>query len=142
VPAGTAGDGHSIRDASVKRKLIVALSADAALPAFAQQGGPTANVSMPTKAESQQVIQIISNDKTKTQQYCELGRINQKMAQADHKRDTRALEALGKQADELAEKIGPELVKFIDALDETDERSSAGKELMAAVETLDKLCEK
>jgi len=126
----------------MKRESIVALAALAAMPAFAQQGGPPANVPMPTKAEIQQVMQIVSNDKTKTQQYCELGRINQKMAQADHKRDTRALEALGKQADELAEKIGPEFVKFIDAVDETDERSSAGKELMAAVETLDKLCEK
>jgi hypothetical protein len=97
---------------------------------------------MPTKAEIQRVIQIVSNDKTKTQQYCELGKINQKMAQADHKRDTKALEALGKQADALAEKIGPEFVRFIDALDETDERSSAGRELMAAAETLDKLCGK
>jgi len=126
----------------MERKLIVALFALAAMPAFAQQAGPPANVSMPTKAEIQQVIQTVSNDKTKTQQYCELGRINQKMARADHKRDTRALEALGRQADELAEKIGPEFVKFIDALDETDESSNAGKELMAAVETLDKLCEK
>jgi hypothetical protein len=126
----------------VERKLIVVLSALAALPAFAQQGGPPASLSMPTKAEIQQVIQIVGNDKTKTQQYCELGRINQKMAQADHKRDTRALEALGKQADELAEKIGPEFVRFIDALDETDERSNAGRELMAAAETLDRLCEK
>ena len=123
-------------------KLIVALSALAAMPAFAQHAGPPANVSMPAKAEIQQVIQIVSNDKTKTRQYCELGRINQKMTRADHKRDTRALEALGKQADELAEKIGPEFVRFIDALDETDESSSGGRELMAAAETLDKLCEK
>jgi hypothetical protein len=126
----------------MERKLIVALFALAAVPAFAQPGGPPANLSIPTKAEIQQVIQIVSNDKTKTQQYCELGRINQRMAQADHKRDARALEALGRQADELAEKIGPEFVRFIDAVDETDESSSAGRELMAAVETLDKLCEK
>src|SRR6516162_9871791 len=98
----------------MERKLIVDLFALAAMPAFAQQGGLPANVSMPTKAEIQQVIQIVSNDKTKTQQYCELGRINQRMAQADHKRDARALEALGRQADELAEKIGPEFVRFID----------------------------
>ena len=131
-----------MRGAFMERKLIVALFALAAVPAFAQPGGPPANLSIPTKAEIQQVIQIVSNDKTKTRQYCELGRINQKMTRADHKRDTRALEALGRQADELAEKIGPEFVKFIDALDETDESSNAGKELMAAVETLDKLCEK
>ena len=62
------------------------------------------------------------------------------MAQADQKNDTKSLETLGKQADDLAEKIGPEFVKLIDALDQMDENSSQGKELMAAVETLDKLC--
>ena len=45
-----------------------------------------------------------------------------------------------KQADDLAHKIGPEFVKFMDALDQADDRSSEGKELIAAVETLDKLC--
>ena len=125
----------------MKLKLVVAMSSLTTMPAFAQQGGPS-SVPMPTQAEIQKVIQIISDDKTRTQQYCEIGKINQQMAQADQKKDTRMLEALGKQADDLAEKIGPEFVKFIDALDQMDEDSRDGKELMAAVETLDKLCEK
>jgi hypothetical protein len=62
------------------------------------------------------------------------------MAEADKKNDTKALDTLGKQADDLAHKIGPEFVKFMDALDQADDRSSEGKELIAAVETLDKLC--
>ncbi len=123
-------------------KLVLAISALAAMPALAQtqQGGRPPNVPMPTKAEIQKVIQIVSSDKTKTHQYCEIGKINQQMAQADQKNDTKSLETLGKQADDLVEKIGPEFVKFIDALDQMDENSSQGKELMAAVETLDKLC--
>jgi mevalonate kinase len=123
-------------------KLVLAISALAAMPALAQaqQGGRPPNVPMPTKAEIQKVIQIVSSDKTKTQQYCEIGKINQQMAQADQKNDTKSLETLGKQADDLAEKIGPEFVKLIDALDQMDENSSQGKELMTAVETLDKLC--
>jgi hypothetical protein len=62
------------------------------------------------------------------------------MALAEQKKDTKTLDALGKQADDLAEKIGPEFVKFIDALDQAEDNSSEDKELMAAVETLDKLC--
>jgi hypothetical protein len=122
----------------MKLTIAVAACAFAAAPAFAQQTPP----SHPTlsTAEIQKVIQIVSSDKTKTQQYCELGKINQQMAQAQEKRDNSTLDRLGEQADQLAEKIGPEFVKFIDALDQMDEESSEGKELTAALETLDKLC--
>jgi hypothetical protein len=122
----------------LKLTIVVAACAFAAAPAFAQEKPP----SHPTlsTAEIQKVIQIVSGDKTKTQQYCELGKINQQMAQAQEKRDNATLDRLGQQADELEEKIGPEFVKFIDALDQMEEQSSEGKELMAAVETLDKLC--
>ena len=99
----------------MKLTIAVAACAFAAAPAFAQQTPP----SHPTlsTAEIQKVIQIVSSDKTKTQQYCELGKINQQMAQAQEKRDNSTLDRLGEQADQLAEKIGPEFVKFIDALD-------------------------
>src|SRR5258708_6283267 len=121
----------------MKLKLVVAIFALAAMPAFAQaqQGGRPPNVPKPTKAEVQKVVQIVSGDKTKTQQYCDIGKLNQQMALADQKKDTKALEALGKQADDLAQKIGPEFVKFMDALDEVDDNSSEGKEFIAAVET-------
>jgi hypothetical protein len=122
----------------MKLAIAVAACAFAAAPVFAQEKPP----SHPTfsTAEIQKVIQIVSSDKTKTQQYCELGKINQQMAQAQEKRDNATLDRLGQQADELEEKIGPEFVRFIDALDQMEDESSEGKELMAAVETLDKLC--
>jgi hypothetical protein len=124
----------------MKLNLVVAISAFAAVPfAQAQQGRPPTG-SQPTKAEIQRVVQIVSGNKTKTQQYCDLGKLNQQMALADQKKDAKTLEALGKQADDLAQKIGPEFVTFIDALDQADDNTSEGKELIAAVETLDKLC--
>jgi len=118
------------------------ISAFAAMPVFAQAqpAGPPANAPKPTKAEIQKVVATVSGDKTKAQQYCEIGKLNQKMAEADQKNDTKALETLGKQADDIAQKIGPEFVKFMDALDQADDRTNEGKELIAAVETLDKLC--
>jgi hypothetical protein len=108
--------------------------------AHAQKGGRQPSAPKPTKAEIEKVIQIVSGSKEKTQQYCDLGKINQQMAQADQKNDTKALEALDKRADELEEKIGPEFVKFMDALDQADDSSAQDKDLIAAVETLDKLC--
>ncbi len=126
----------------MRLKLALAISAVAVMPvlAQAQQGSPPQNVPMPTRAEVQKVVQMVSSDKTKTQQYCELGKVNQQLALADEKHDAKALETLGKRADDLVHKIGPDFVKFMDALDEVDENSTQGKELVAAVETLDKLC--
>jgi len=126
----------------MKLTLVFAISAFAGMPilAQAQPGGPPPNAPKPSKAEVQKVVATISGDKTKTQQYCELGKLNQRMAEADQKNDTKTLETLGKQADDLAHKLGPEFVKFMDALDQVDEKTSEGKNMIAAVESLDKLC--
>ena len=58
----------------MKLKLIAAISAFAAIPALvhAQQSGPQPNVPKPTKADAQNVVQIITSDKVKTQAYCDL----------------------------------------------------------------------
>jgi hypothetical protein len=124
-------------------KLKLAAVMLAAMPAFAQAqpaNRPPQNAPTLSKAEIQKVVAMVSADKTKAQQYCEIGKLNRQMEQADQKNDTKALETLGKQADELAHKIGPEFVKFMDALDQVDDRTSEGKELTSAVESLDKLC--
>ena len=125
----------------MKRTLLISICTIAAMAvAQAQQGGRPPNAPKPTKAEIDKVVRAVSSNKVKTQQYCELGKINQQLALADQKNDSKALERLGQQADDLAEKIGPEFVKFMDALDQADDQSSEGKDLFAAVETLDKLC--
>jgi hypothetical protein len=82
----------------MKVKLVIAASALAAMQAFAQaqQGGGPPNAPMPTQAEVQRVVEMIRGDKTKTQQYCEIGKLNEQMAQADQKKDTKTVEALGK----------------------------------------------
>jgi hypothetical protein len=125
-------------------KLVVAISALAAMPAFAQSqpGGPPPNAPKPTMAEVQKVVQIISGDKTKTQQYCDLGELNEQMAQAEQKNDTKTLEALSRRADDLAQKIGPEYLTLIDGLGLIDENSSEGKQIVAALDSLDELCTK
>jgi hypothetical protein len=79
-------------------KLVAAIFALAAMPALGQSqpGGPPPNAPKPTMAQVQKVVQIISGDKTKTQQYCDLDKLNEQMAQAEQKNDTKTLEALSK----------------------------------------------
>ena len=58
----------------MKLKLVAAISA-LAIPALAhaQQGGPQPKVPKPTKADAQNVVQIVTSDKVKMQAYCERG---------------------------------------------------------------------
>jgi hypothetical protein len=124
-------------------KLVIAAAFVSALPALAlaqgqQSGAP--NAPKPTKADAQKVVAIIKGDKAKTQAFCQLGAINDQMAEADQKKDEKKLEALGKQADALAEKIGPEYVSLMDGLDQVEENSAAGKEIAATLSQLDNLC--
>ena len=61
----------------MKLKLIAAISAFAAIPALAhaQQSSPQPNVPKLTKAEVLIVVQIVMNDKAKTQANCDLTKL-------------------------------------------------------------------
>jgi hypothetical protein len=120
-------------------RLVIAVFALVAASAVAQaQPAPP----KPTKADAQKVVQIITADKAKTQTYCQLAKLDDQMAAADQRKDQKALETLGKQADELSEKIGPEYVKLMDGLSQIDPDSSEGKQLSALLAPLDNLCSK
>jgi hypothetical protein len=127
----------------MKLKLFITAAVLSALPALAlaqgRQGGAP-NAPKPTKADAQKVVQIIKGDKAKTQAFCQLGTLNDQMAEADQKKDEKKLDALGRQADALAQKIGPEYVNLMDGLDQVDENSPAGKDIAATLNQLDNLC--
>jgi len=124
-------------------KLVIAISALVAIPALAQaQGGPPPDAPKPSKADVQKVVQIISADKAKTQTYCDLSKLNDAMMAADQKKDTKALDALGNQADTLIDKLGPEYSKMMDGMGNVDNDSAEGKEYQAILSGLDKLCTK
>jgi len=127
-------------------KLVVAISVLTGMPAFGQ--APTDRPpAKPTKADVQKVVQTISGDKTKMQTYCDLSKLNQQIAQADEKTDTKTLQGLGQKADDLMQKLGPDYVKLMDGLDQAEDNSSEGKdvaasfdEIVAALASLDKRC--
>jgi hypothetical protein len=128
----------------MKLRLVAVITALAAVPmlAHAQQGGPPSNAPKPTKADAQNVVQIITSDKAKTQTYCDLDKLYDQMQTADKKNDSKTVESLGKQADVLATKLGPEYNKMMDGMDQVDPNSNEGKELVSVLSGLDKLCSK
>ena len=127
----------------MKLKLVAAISAFAAIPALAhaQQGGPP-KVPKPTKADAQNVVQIITSDKVKTQAYCDLNKLYDQLKAVHQKTDTRTVERLTIQASELIYKLGPEYLKLMDGLEQVDRKSSEAKEFMSILSELDKRCTK
>ena len=127
----------------MKPKLVIAISA-LAIPALAhaQQSGPQPNVPKPTKADAQNVVQIITNDKAKAQAYCDLSKLSDQVEAAGQKNDTKKVETLTKQVDALVAKVGPEYSKLMDGLEEVDPDSSEAKEFMSILSELDKRCTK
>jgi hypothetical protein len=126
----------------VKLRLAATIFAFFAMPVFAfgQQGNSSSKAPKPTKADPQKVAQIISSDKAKLQAYCDSKKLYDQMAAAYKKNDTKAADALNKQADALVDKIGPEYSKMMDGLEQVDQKSGEAKEFMAILSGLDKLC--
>ena len=124
-------------------KLIVAICILVATPALAQmqkQSGPPQNAPKPTKAQAQKIVTAISGDKGKLKIYCDLAKLNDQMAQADEKKDTKTLQTLGPKADELAKQLGADYMSLMQGLEQLDEKSPVGKDIAAAFEPLDKQC--
>jgi len=125
----------------MKLKLVAAISALAiSAHAQAQQSGAQANVPKPTKADVQNVVQIITSDKVKTQAYCDLTKLERQVKAAEEKKDTKTLEELSKQAETLVDRLGPEYYKLMDRLEQVDPNSSEAKEFMSILSELDKSC--
>ena len=127
----------------MKLRLVATISALVAIPAFAyaQQGGPQPNVPKPTKADVQNVVQIITSDKVKTQAYCDLTKLEGQV-KAVQQNDTKTVETLTKQAEALIDKLGPEYFELMDGLEKVDPKSSEAKEFMSILSELDKRCTK
>jgi hypothetical protein len=126
------------------RKIFIAIfAATLPLAAAAQQsppGRPPASGPAPTPADVQRVVKIITSDKAKADTYCQIVKLDQQVAEAEQRRDDKKADELAKQADELAQKLGPEYANLMDRLQQVDPRSQDGQRLAAAFEPLDKQC--
>jgi hypothetical protein len=128
----------------MKLKLVAAISGLVAIGALAhaQQAGPQPKVPKPTMADAQNVVQIVTNDKVKSQAYCDLTKLEGQVEAAAQKNDAKTLETLNKQANALLDKLGPEYFKLMDGLEQVDPKSSEAKEFMSILSELDKPCTK
>ena len=121
-------------------KLVAVALVFAAAPALclAQTGNPPPP--KPTMADVKKVVQEISSDSAKQQAYCQMGALNEQMAQADAKKDNKTLEALSQKLDALAQTLGPDYMRLMEGLDQIDEDSPEGKAIATAFDPLDEKC--
>jgi hypothetical protein len=127
----------------MKLKLVAAISALAGTGACSSATGrPQPNIPKPTNADAQNVVQLITSDRVKTQAYCDLTKLSDKIETAGQKNDAKIVETLAKQADALLGKLGPEYSKLIDGLEQVDLTPGEAKEFMSILSGLDKLCTK
>jgi hypothetical protein len=119
-------------------KSAVAVFLIAAVPvcAHAQQIAPP----KATKADAERVVKIISGDKAKTQQFCELAKLDDQIGEAESKKDTKKVEELTQQLGGMEQKLGPEYMSFMDGVQQVDPNSAEGKEITTVLDALDKLC--
>ncbi len=126
----------------MKLKLVAAIFALAAIPALAHAQQRGRQPPKPTKADAQNVVQIIASDKVKTQAYCDLTKLEGQVKALPQNPDTKTSETLTKQAEALLDKLGPEYFKLMDGLEKVDPKSSEAKEFMSILSELDKRCTK
>jgi hypothetical protein len=95
-----------------------------------------------TKADAQEVIEIISSDEAKTKTYCDIVKLGDQIEQADQNGET--TNQLTKQMNKLAANLGPEYVAVMGAFQDIDPRTMEGQEtgatMEATIEALNKLC--
>ena len=106
-------------------------------PAKAAPAAPVSKV-----AAAQRVVKTISGDKTKTETYCDIGKLSQQIEEAEQKNDMKKIDELNKKMDELATKLGPEYVALMGELEDIDPSSKEGEDVSSALGGLDKLCAK
>jgi hypothetical protein len=117
--------------------LVLAILAICTVPAYAQGQQPdTAKL----KANTENMVKIISGDKLKIQTYCEILDLHDQIDDANLNQDTKKATELSEQADELEKKLGPEFSTLADDLKDIDPNSQDGRELGSIIDKLDQLC--
>jgi predicted extracellular nuclease len=121
-------------------KLIVAISVIAAMPVCAQAQKPRA--AKVTKADAENVVKIIGDDKAKTRTYCDIVELANQFEEADQKNDTQKKDQLSQRMDELVAELGTEYTALNEGLEDLDPNSKDSTDIVSTLAALDKLCAK
>jgi hypothetical protein len=101
---------------------IAVCAAFAATSAFAQKSGEQ-QPPKASKAEVQQLVDSIKADKGKLTQFCSLMKLQEQYTAAAEKKDEKKLQALDKEMEDGAKKIGPDFDRITQG--ELDDESTA-----------------
>jgi hypothetical protein len=114
---------------------VVAILAISAAPTYAQAQRPSVDK---LKAETRNLVRIISGDKRKSQTYCQIVELND---QIDQEEDPIEVQELSQKRDKLEEKLGREYVALVAGVMGIDKDSRDYQQIASILEPLDKLCE-
>ena len=85
----------------------------------------------------QKLVQSIGADQVKLKTYCDIGKLQDQMEQAEQKKDTKTIAALGAKADNLGKQLGPDYEKVMAGLEQIDPSSAEGKRYTALFQPRD-----
>jgi hypothetical protein len=89
------------------------------------------------KADAQKVVSIITNDKAKSQIYCQISDLND---QLDEEKDRKKAEALVQKMSDLEKQLGLEYLELLDATKDVDPNSKDAKDIVSMFDELDEFC--
>jgi hypothetical protein len=93
------------------------------------------------KADARKVVGTIGGDKARTQIYCQALDLSAQLDEANRKRNSKKAMDLSSKIDLLQNKLGPDFVALVHALEGIDPESPDGQELASIIESLDGSCE-
>jgi predicted transcriptional regulator len=118
----------------MNRLLIVGILLVSMAPFYARGQQPdTAKL----KADAQTVVSIISRDKAKTQTYCQIAVLGERI---DREKDRKKAEALFQKINELEKQLGPEYLALVEATKDVDPNSKDSQEIVSMFDELDESC--
>jgi hypothetical protein len=133
------GAGSTLKSAVSMSLKLIAVLVSVGVPVCAQAQNPS--VAKVSKGDAQMVVKIISGDKAKSQTYCDIKKLDEQIAQADEKKDSKMADELSQKVGELEKTLGPEYIALIDGLQDVDpETDEVGEEVMLTLLVLDRLC--
>jgi len=99
-----------------------------------------AQAQKPTRADAQNVFEIITSDKAKTQAFCDIGELGDQIEEANAKKDFKKVKELALKAEELGRKLSPEYGILMNGIQNVDADSEDGHQISSTILALEKLC--
>ena len=91
--------------------------------------------------DAQKVVAIISGDKAKTKNYCDILKLGEQMERAYENRDLKLADELLQKINTMAKTLGPEYAALVDGLWQLDPKNEKlGAEIMVGLSALNMLC--